>query len=61
MGASGVPMRYARGFSGIVDLISALPTCLSLLVPAAHDLLGIRLLPGIGVLKGTHHPWHGLP
>lgn len=33
----------------------------SRLVPAAHDLLGIRLLPGMGVLKGTHHSWHGLP
>ena len=56
-----MPLRYARSFSGVVDLISALPTYLSPLVPGAHDLLGIRLLRGIGVLKGTHHSWHGLP
>ncbi len=38
------PLRYARSFFGIVDLLAILPTYLSLLFPGAHSLLVIRAL-----------------
>jgi voltage-gated potassium channel len=38
------PARYARSFFGVVDLLSILPTYLSLLFPGAHSLLVIRSL-----------------
>lgn len=38
------PARYARSFYGIVDLISVLPTYLSLLVPGSQYLMIIRVL-----------------
>ncbi|MBE2185414.1 MAG: ion transporter [Rhodothermales bacterium] len=38
------PMRYARSFFGVVDLLAVLPFYLSLLVPGAQFLLVIRLL-----------------
>lgn len=40
----GNPARYARSFYGIVDLISVLPTYLSLLVPGSQYLMTIRIL-----------------
>jgi len=38
------PLRYARSFFGVVDLLAILPTYLSLLVPGAQSLLVIRAL-----------------
>jgi voltage-gated potassium channel len=38
------PVRYARSFFGIVDLLAVLPTYLSFLLPGAHSLLVIRAL-----------------
>lgn len=38
------PSRYALSFFGIVDLVSFLPSYISLLVPGAQTLLVIRLL-----------------
>jgi voltage-gated potassium channel len=38
------PARYARSFFGVVDLVSFLPTYLSLFVPGAQTLLIVRLL-----------------
>ena len=38
------PGRYARSFFGIVDLLSILPTYLSLILPGANTLLVIRIL-----------------
>ena len=38
------PARYARSFFGLVDLVSILPTYLSLLHPGAESLLVIRSL-----------------
>ena len=38
------PMRYARSFLGIVDLLAILPTFLSLLFPASASLTVIRIL-----------------
>jgi voltage-gated potassium channel len=40
----GHPRRYAISFFGIVDLLSILPSYLSLLVPGTHYLLVIRIL-----------------
>jgi len=40
----GKPLRYARSFYGIVDLLAILPTYLSLLLPGSHYLLVIRIL-----------------
>jgi voltage-gated potassium channel len=38
------PLRYARSFFGIVDLLSILPTYLSVLLPGAQALLTVRAL-----------------
>jgi voltage-gated potassium channel len=38
------PLRYARSFFGVVDLVAILPTYLSLLLPGAQSLLVIRAL-----------------
>jgi len=38
------PAHYARSFYGIVDLISVLPTYLSLLIPGSQYLMIIRVL-----------------
>lgn len=36
--------QYSRSFLGIVDLLSILPTYLSLLVPGTHYLMNLRIL-----------------
>jgi voltage-gated potassium channel len=38
------PLRYARSFFGIVDLLATLPTYLAALFPTAHYLTVIRVL-----------------
>jgi voltage-gated potassium channel len=38
------PLRYARSFFGIVDLLAILPTYLSLVIPGSQSLLVIRSL-----------------
>lgn len=38
------PLRYARSFFGIVDLIAILPTYLAFFFPELHALIDIRLL-----------------
>lgn len=38
------PMRYARSFFGIIDLVSILPTYLSLLFPGSQLLMIVRVL-----------------
>jgi voltage-gated potassium channel len=37
------PLRYARSFFGIIDVLAILPTYLSLLIPGAQSLLVIRV------------------
>lgn len=44
LAATRRPMRYAVSFYGIVDLLSLLPTYLSLVVAGTHSLLVIRAL-----------------
>jgi len=45
------PLRYARSFFGVVDLLAILPTYLSLLLPGTHYLLVIRILRILRVFR----------
>lgn len=45
------PMRYARSFFGVVDLVAVLPTYLSVLVPGAQYLLVVRLFRILRVFR----------
>lgn len=38
------PVVYARSFFGVIDLLSILPSYISLFIPAAHVVLGVRIL-----------------
>ena len=38
------PDVYARSFFGVIDLMSILPSYLSLFIPGAHVVLGVRIL-----------------
>ena len=38
------PLRYAKSFFGVVDLLALLPTYLALLLPGAHALIDVRVL-----------------
>ncbi|NPC55393.1 ion transporter [Caenimonas soli] len=38
------PLRYARSFFGIVDLVAVLPTYLALIFPELHALIDVRVL-----------------
>jgi len=54
----GRPLRYAKSFFGIVDLLAIIPTYLSLLFAGSHYLLVIRtlrLLRIFRVLKLAHY------
>lgn len=53
----GNPWRYAKSFFGIVDLLSILPTYLSILLPGSQSLVvirSLRLLRVFRVFKLTH-------
>ena len=45
------PLRYVRSFYGVVDLLSILPTYLSLFFEGSHYLLVIRLLRVLRVFR----------
>ena len=45
------PLRYARSFFGVVDLLSIIPTYLSLLIPGSNYLLTIRALRVLRVFR----------
>ena len=45
------PLRYARSFFGVVDLLATIPTYLSLIIPGAQFLLVIRLLRILRVFR----------
>jgi len=47
----GRPLRYARSFFGLVDLMALLPTYLALLVPGLHALIDIRVLRLLRVFR----------
>ena len=38
------PDRYARSFFGIIDILSVLPSYISLFIPGSHVLLDVRIL-----------------
>lgn len=38
------PVMYARSFFGIIDILSILPSYLSLFIPGAHVIMGVRIL-----------------
>ncbi|UGQ45540.1 ion transporter [Massilia endophytica] len=38
------PLRYATSFFGVIDLLSILPSYVSLFIPGAHVLLDVRIL-----------------
>lgn len=45
------PLRYARSFFGVIDLLAVLPTYLSLLVVGAQHLIVIRVLRILRVFR----------
>jgi len=45
------PMRYARSFFGLVDLLAIAPTYLSVLIPGSQYLLVIRILRLLRVFR----------
>lgn len=45
------PVRYALSFYGLIDLLSVLPTYISLLVPGSEALLDIRILRLLRVFR----------
>lgn len=45
------PLKYARSFFGVVDLLAIIPTYLSLLIPGTQFLLVIRLLRILRVFR----------
>jgi len=45
------PLRYARSFFGVIDLLAILPTYLSVLIPGAQSLLVIRALRLLRVFR----------
>lgn len=53
----GRPLRYARSFFGLVDLLAVVPTYLSVILPGAQSLIvirALRLLRVFRVLKLVH-------
>lgn len=49
------PREYVRSFYGIIDLLSVLPTYLSLLLAGSHYLLVIRILRMLRVFRILKH------
>ena len=47
----GRPLKYATSFFGIIDLLSVLPTYLSLLLPGSRYLLVVRVLRVLRVFR----------
>ena len=47
----GSPLRYAKSFFGIVDLLAILPTYLSVLLPGSQSLIVIRSLRLLRVFR----------
>lgn len=45
------PLRYALSFYGVIDLLSVMPTYVSLLVPGSEALLDIRILRLLRVFR----------
>ena len=52
------PWRYARSFFGIIDLVSILPTYVSIFVPGAQYLLVIRILRVLRIFRVLKLAYH---
>jgi voltage-gated potassium channel len=48
------PLRYARSFFGVIDLLALLPTYLALLFPGAQSLIVLRILRILRIFKILH-------
>lgn len=48
------PLRYARSFFGVIDLLAVLPTYLALLVPGAQFLIVLRVLRILRIFSILH-------
>jgi len=51
MVAVSKPLRYARSFFGLVDLLALLPTYLSMMLPGAQSLLVVRVIRLLRVFR----------
>lgn len=51
LAAVGHPLRYARSFFGVIDLIAVLPMYLELLLPGSHFLIVVRVLRLLRVFR----------
>ncbi len=47
----GRPMKYARSFFGVIDLLAFLPTYLSMLIPGSQLFLVIRILRVLRIFR----------
>ena len=47
----GKPLRYARSFFGVIDLLAIVPTYVSLFVPGAQALIVVRVLRILRVFR----------
>jgi voltage-gated potassium channel len=47
----GRPLRYARSFYGVIDLLALLPTYLAILVPGLSVLIDVRILRLLRVFR----------
>ena len=45
------PMRYARSFFGVIDLLAILPSYISIFLPGTHYLMAIRMLRTVRVWR----------
>ena len=45
------PLRYARSFFGLIDLLAVLPTYLALFVPGLHALIDVRILRVLRIFR----------
>ena len=45
------PLRYARGFFGVIDLLAVLPTWIGVLVPGVQALIDVRILRLLRVFR----------
>ena len=45
------PLRYARSFFGVIDLLAVLPTYLALFVPGLHALIDVRILRVLRIFR----------
>ena len=47
----GSPLKYARSFFGVVDLLAILPTYVSLVIPGSQYLIAVRILRILRVFR----------